>query len=72
MIIAEIPKEHRSQFRKLWKDNATRYDFYDLARKIKPDLSWDEFNWGWQWRTILHSSYAQARREFIMVLNGTG
>jgi hypothetical protein len=58
------------QFQYLWKSNSNEYDFFDLAKKIKTDISFDFFDHGWQYRTVLDKDYEVAKTEFEMILVG--
>ena len=71
-----LRKPHRARrFRQLWEANATAAEFYLLANDLHQaafgaPLSPIEWSRAWQWRTVLHPDYRQARAEFINAVLG--
>jgi len=55
-------------FRNLWESNSSIGEFYELAKKIDPEITLSVFDKGWQYRLVLHENYKQARIEFINIL----
>jgi len=68
--VEEKLNQNEDWFKNLWENQADQYEFHKLAVEIKPSLSFSEFEKGWQYRTVLHPSYKQARIEFINILFG--
>lgn len=68
-------RKYSRWFRNLWETNADRYEFYKLANEIcraafgtsMDKKTWDE---AWQFRTVLHPNYKQARIEFVNAVLG--
>jgi len=63
-------KENEDWFRNLWEAEADEYEFYELARHIVPNLDFETFDKGWQYRLVLHPDYKQALIEFFNILIG--
>jgi hypothetical protein len=66
---------YRRWFRNLWDTNADRYEFYGLADEIHrkafgSSFSLSKWEKAWQWRTVLHPDYKQARVEFVNAVLG--
>lgn len=61
-------KENKAWFKTLWEYNADEYQFFELARYINPDLTFFEFDYGWQYRTILDINIGHAIQEFTQIL----
>ena len=57
-------------FRNLWEQDDSEYEFYKLAKEMKPDITFSEFDKGWQYRLVLHPNYKEAKSEFLNVLWG--
>lgn len=55
--------------RRLWDVDADLYQFRTLAQQINPALTNSQFDHAWQFTTLLHADYNQARVEFRMLLN---
>lgn len=65
----------RKWFKNLWENNGNIYDFYELAKDVyyktfKKELSFEDWDKAWQYRTILHENYKVALNEFINALMG--
>jgi hypothetical protein len=68
-------RSYRRWFRNLWDANADRYEFFKLADEIHrkafgSSLSLSKWDKAWQWRTVLHPDYKQARAEFVSAVLG--
>ena len=70
-MIAEIPVGYQPQHRRLWEEDARERDFYQLAVRLNPNLSYAEFCHAWQWCRMLHHNYQRAKVEFLMAVNQT-
>lgn len=57
-------------FRHLWLQSACCEEYFELAESVEPDLTFDKWNYGWQWRNVNHPDYDQAQVEFINILLG--
>lgn len=57
-------------FANLWESNADRYEFFELAREIEPTLTLAQFEYGWQYRTVLNPDFKTAGDEFVNLLCG--
>jgi hypothetical protein len=57
-------------FKHLWTQSANQYAYFELAKSVKPDLTFDKWDYGWQYRTVNHPDYEQAQIEFINILIG--
>ena len=75
-IVKSIEKNN-DWFRSLWEDCADEYDFYELAQIISDECGglpavkdFNLFDKGWQYRTILHENYKEAKNEFANLLFG--
>jgi hypothetical protein len=64
-------KQNRLWFRDLWETNSNEYDFFELAISIDKTLTWEEFDKGWQYRTVLNFNFNIAVEEFIQILHRT-
>lgn len=70
-----IRRKYSRWFRNLWITNADQHEFYKLADEIcraafgasMSKKMWDD---AWQFRTILHPDYRQARTEFANAVLG--
>jgi len=69
-ILTEELGKNEDWFRNLWKSGADEYAFYELAKEIRPDLEFREFDKAWQWRNVLAKNYEQAKDEFVHTLMG--
>ena len=69
-IIRKRLEKREYWFRNLWENNADLYEFYKLAKAICKDIEFEEFYEAWQFRTVLHEDYEQAKVEFINLLAG--
>jgi len=69
-IVMQKINQNSRWFKNLWDDNQDQYEFYKLAVKIKPNLTFAEFEKGWQYRVVLHPDYKQAKQEFMSVILG--
>ena len=58
-------KLDKKWFKNLWENNADEYEFYELVKTIRPDLTFQEFDRAWQYRIILANNYKTAINEFI-------
>jgi len=67
-ILTEELEKNEDWFRNLWESGADEYAFYELAKKIRPDLEFQKFVLAWQWRTVLAENYEHAKDEFVHVL----
>lgn len=63
-------RSFRRDFRALWVCNATEQEFFALAQKVSPAITWAQFDRGWQWRTVLNAHFDTAVSEFAQVLIG--
>ena len=64
-------RKFRNEFKILWLDDrASMIDFFDLARSISLDITYHEFDKGWQYRTVLHERFDIAIQEFTQILFG--
>jgi len=68
--LEEKLNQNNDWFKNLWEANANQYRFYKLAKEIKPDMTFMEFEKGWQYRQVLNTSYTKAKTEFINILFG--
>jgi hypothetical protein len=57
-------------FRQLWEENANEYDFYSFALKIDSNITWEDFDYGWQYRIVLAQNFKDAIQEFTQILFG--
>jgi len=57
-------------FRNLWERGASEEDYYKLAQTIIRYISWERFDDAWQYCTINHESYKQAKIEWVNALLG--
>ena len=64
-------RENRRWFRNLWEyDRSNRYDFFELAKYIAPEITLREFEHYWQYAIVLHPQYSVAIQEFTLILFG--
>jgi hypothetical protein len=66
----KISKYRWNQFKILWDNNEDEYEFFELAKKIVPSITFEFFDHGWQYRTILDPNYKTAKSEFLDLLIG--
>jgi hypothetical protein len=65
-----MTRPQQQYFRNLWERNANQYDFYELAIEMRPDITFQEFWHGWQYRTVLHPKISEGKKELLSILNG--
>jgi hypothetical protein len=63
-------KNNEEWFKNLWDNNATRYEFFELARVICPGIDEQKLEDGWQYRIVLHPDYEESKCEFLDLLMG--
>lgn len=68
--MAKLKKNYQDWFDNLWETNSDRYQWYKLAKNLRPDLTPTEWNQAWQRRTILHKSKDEAQIELINAIIG--
>jgi len=69
--IDEELEKREDWFRNLWESGADEYEFYKLAKDILGGkITFEEFDKGWQFRTVLNEDYEQAKLEFVNLLLG--
>jgi hypothetical protein len=57
-------------FKHLWTQSANQHDYFELAKSVKPGLTFDRWGYGWQYKTVNHPDYEQAQVNFINILLG--
>jgi hypothetical protein len=65
-----MTRMQHTELKNLWNANANQYEFYELAKRINPDITFQQFDKGWQYRTVLDPKLSIAREEFLNILNG--
>lgn len=70
-MITELPKGTKQWHRRLWEQNANRYNFFELAQHIKPDITLRQWEHACEFCTLLACTHKQAVTEFLMAINGT-
>ncbi len=65
----KLTRAQMRHFRNLWESNEDIYEFYNLAREIK-EISFRDFDKGWQYRVVLHPQFKVAVTEFKNILIG--
>ena len=70
-------EKNEDWFRNLWENCANEYDFYELAQAISSECGglpvvkdFKLFDKGWQYRTVLHENYKEAKNEFANLILG--
>lgn len=63
-----IPSEHEEWFKNLWEKNASEKEFFELAQAIDPEITFDWFDDGWQFTTILNEDYQVAQDQFMIAI----
>lgn len=61
---------YRRWFNNLWESNANEYDFFELAKAIIPSITFNYFDRGWQYTTILNKDKNYAWNEFQIAIYG--
>jgi len=61
---------NEEEFRSLWEANASPEEFFWLAQKAGTKIKLDSFLKGWQYRTVLHPDYNEAKTEFLNLCFG--
>jgi len=69
-MIEKLSQYRVKQFKELWNRNASEYEFYDLAKKVDKRLSFNKFDYGWQYTTVKNDIYKVAIQEFLIAING--
>lgn len=69
MKYKHMTRNQHTEFRNLWEANSNQYEFYELAKRINPNITFNEFEHGWQYRTVLHTKLSIAKDEFLNILN---
>lgn len=70
MRYRHMTRMQHMEFKNLWTANSNQYDFYELAKRINPNITFQQFDKGWQYRTVLDPKLSIAREEFLNILNG--
>lgn len=69
IYINTIPKKYLEEFQNLWDSNADEYCWFEFAKIFYPNLTFQNFDHGWQWTTILNDDIEVAKNEFILAIN---
>lgn len=65
----------RFHFYTWWKHSGDRQELFKMVNQVRqacglPVYTWDIFDEGWQYRTVLHESYKVARDEMFNLCFG--
>ena len=70
-------EKNEDWFRNLWENCANEYDFYEFAQAISNECgglpaveNFKLFDKGWQYRTVLHEDYKEAKNQFANLILG--
>ena len=70
-ILTGLKNSDAKKFSLLWEQVADEYDWFDFAKSIRGDLTFDQWDHAWQYCLINHPDFNQAQREFLMAINKT-
>ena len=68
----DLTAEQRQDATALWSTHADQYDWWEqLARHIRPDMTFEQWDYAWQYCNMTVGHWNYAKSELMLALNGT-